>query len=549
MGFFKKLVLAFSVVLIFLLSVGVFAIVQLQEVERGAEKLAFEWLPAVEKLSAMNANQLENRVFTFNHISENDSNKFAELESNMRANTEEINKDMEEVEKLMTDKREKELFDEYKRSVADYRDTRAEVIRLSKANRNEEAFFLNNVKAKDQFKLVKEKNNALIKYETEGADDEAILAKETYQSSMRNIIILLSLAVVISLILILIIIREVRSQLGGEPQEVADIANAIAQGNLTIKFDEHRKHSGVYAAMKKMTEVLKETVESITTSANNIASASQQLSSSAQEMSQNSNEQASSVEEVSSTMEQMVSNIQQNSENAIQTEKISGVAQQAIKEVNDSTIKVVEANKNIADKIVIINDIAFQTNILALNAAVEAARAGEYGRGFAVVAAEVRKLAERSKVAAEEIVTLAQNGLKLSEQAGLKLAQTLPEIEKTSSLVKEISVASIEQTNGANQVNNAVQQLNVVTQKNAASSEEMASSSEELSSQATLLEQAVEFFKTETVNTSTFHRKTSQGSTTKQQYRTSQPSKKIVSKSSETNFFGSDKQDSDFDRF
>jgi methyl-accepting chemotaxis protein len=223
--------------------------------------------------------------------------------------------------------------------------------------------------------------------------------------------------------------------------------------------------------------------------------ASTQVSSASQQLSQGANEQASSVEEISSTMEEISANIEQNSENSSQTDKISRAAETGISEVNERSQKAVEANKQIAEKINIINEIAFQTNILALNAAVEAARAGEHGKGFAVVAAEVRKLAERSKVAAEEIVVLTQEGLKITEEAGTKLAEMLPEVEKTTRLVQEIAASSIEQNNGAGQVNNAIQQLNTVTQQNAASSEEMATSAEELASQAEQLKETVSFFR------------------------------------------------------
>lgn len=280
-------------------------------------------------------------------------------------------------------------------------------------------------------------------------------------------------------------------------------AESLAAGNLNATLDVDQKDEvGILGkALQHMADKLREVVTTVMVGADNILSASTQISSSSQEMSQGSNEQASSTEEISSSMEQMVANIQQNTDNSQQAEKIALVGAEGIKKGNNATINAVQSMKEIADKVKIIGDIAFQTNILALNAAVEAARAGEHGRGFAVVAAEVRKLAERSRVAADEIDRLTKNGVKEAEDAGKLLAEIVPDIEKTAKLVQEIAAASIEQRSGAEQINNAIQQLNVVVQQNAASSEEMASSSEELNSQAEQLTESVSYFKIDATNT------------------------------------------------
>jgi len=316
---------------------------------------------------------------------------------------------------------------------------------------------------------------------------------------------LLVIGVILSLIFAMVIIRSITIPI----RKGLNFARKLSEGDLSSKIDVNQQDEvGVMInALEEMSEKLKNVVADIRTGADNIASASNQVSSTSQQMSQGANEQASAVEEVSSTMEEIASSIQQNTDNSRETEKISLAAKAGINDVTEKSIKAVEANKIISDKIQIINDIAFQTNILALNAAVEAARAGEHGKGFAVVAAEVRKLAERSKVAADEIVGLAQQSLEMAEGAGDKMKETLPEVEKTTNLIQEISAASIEQNNGATQINISIQQMNGVTQQNAAASEELATSAEELSSQAQQLLDMISFFNVGGNGTRSYSRK------------------------------------------
>ena len=285
------------------------------------------------------------------------------------------------------------------------------------------------------------------------------------------------------------------------------LADKISDGDLALEIDykllnQKDEIGQLNQSFNKMTIKLKEIVQNIMDGADNIADASMQMSATSQQMSQGASEQASSTEEVSSSMEQMTSNILQNTDNALQTDKISAVALDGVNKVGKASQQSLTSIKEIAQKITIINDIAFQTNILALNAAVEAARAGEQGKGFAVVAAEVRKLAERSKIAADEIGILSKTSVDVTEGAGKLMTDLAPEIQKTAKLVQEIAAASQEQNNGAEQINSAIQQLNSVTQQNSASAEELASSSEELAGQAEQLKEIVSFFKTGNVSQS-----------------------------------------------
>ncbi len=279
---------------------------------------------------------------------------------------------------------------------------------------------------------------------------------------------------------------------------VSELANEVSNGNLVeveqIKVEEDEV-GALYNSFQLMVSRLRDVVINITNSSDQIANASGELSYSSQQVAEGANEQASAAEEVSASMEQMAANIQQNTDNSKQTEKIAMVSSDGVKKGNEGALMSVTSMRKIAEKVSIIGDIAFQTNILALNAAVEAARAGEHGRWFAVVAAEVRKLAERSKISADEINHLTEEGVRFAEEASKRLESIVPEIQKTAQLVQEITSASLEQSQGAEQVNNAIQQLNSVTQQNASTSEQMASSAEELSSQAKQLNEVVGFFK------------------------------------------------------
>jgi len=279
--------------------------------------------------------------------------------------------------------------------------------------------------------------------------------------------------------------------------KVKVFSQELSEGNFIndLHINSNDEIGELAVSLSLMVQKLREIILSIQNGSVEIASASQQISSNAQQLSDGANRQAYTTVQVSNIMVQLSENIRQSNDNASQTEKISVQAIQAMELLTISESESIHSMKEIIEKIKIINEIALQTNILALNAAVEAAIAGEHGRGFAVVAAEVRKLAEKSKLSAYEITKISNVNAAVTAESEKLMQELIPEIEKTSRFVQEIASAINDQRSSIKSVESAIDDMNHVVQFNAASSEELATSSEELATQAELLRDSISFFK------------------------------------------------------
>jgi methyl-accepting chemotaxis protein len=487
-----KLMLVAIAMVIMTAFVGVFSVVQLSKVNDVSVDISGNWLPSVQMLGRISAAINLYRRADLAHILASDQEAMNRYERLMDQATNQLKEAQSRYEKLIASEDERRIFERMRSSWASYLESHQHVLVLSRDLKKQEATALN-VVARKPFDATMEALDEDIELSAKGAADSTRHAESMYRSSRTLIYVALVLAALIGVALSLLVARTISAAL----QQGIDVADRLAGGDLCITLGSTNKdESGkmlqaLGATLKKLSEV----VVDVTNSARNVADGAEQLSASSIQLSQGATEQASSIEEVSASMEETSSNIKQNADNALQTEKIALKAAEDAKDGREAVAQTVDAMKQIASKISIIEEIARQTNLLALNAAIEAARAGEHGKGFAVVASEVRKLAERSQKAAGEITELSSTSVKVANKAGELLSKILPDVKKTSELVQEIAAASREQDTGAQQVNKAIQQLDEVIQRNAGASEEMSSTSEELSAQAQLLQEAIAFFK------------------------------------------------------
>ena len=418
-----------------------------------------------------------------------------------------ISTKLAQLEAGIKDDKSKEVLSEIQRTRAEFLTSGDKMLSLVMAGNKEAAI----AEFNDNMTIAQTKYltnvHQLVTYQDQIMTDSVDAMENVYHDTRTLLLAILLASVLASIVIAWSIIRSVTQPI----QQALDIANKVAQGDLTSSITTHHQDETglLLQSLDDMNTSLRQIVSKVRDGAETISTAASQIAAGNQDLSARTEEQASSLEQTASSMEQLTSTIKNTADNTHQATSIANKASETAKQSGEVMVSVTQRMRGIRDSsqqmsdiIGVIDSIAFQTNILALNAAVEAARAGEQGRGFAVVASEVRSLAQRSATAAKEIKTLIddsvdkiQDGMELVDTAEETLTGLVGNVQDVNSIIGEIAQASREQSDGIHQINLAVGQIDTTTQQNAALVEESAAAALSLQAQATTLTETVSTFK------------------------------------------------------
>ena len=507
-----KLGLAFAVVLMLTVFVGVFSIQKLAEVNHTANDLSARWMPSMRAVQDIKSQIARVRTRELQYIISSDPAEMEKYDKVIANDLVDLGNMQADYVKLLATPEEKQLYGDFVDMWARYMAEDSKIRAAARVNDDETAKTLIRGESNKLIVAMRGQIDKLVKLYGDGGIAAAKSGDVLYASSRAWIIALLAGSVALGALGALLITRWLVQRLGGEPDYAVEIAGKIAAGELSVAVHtEPNDRSSLLFAMKTMRDSLADIVGQVRGATDTIASASDQIAAGNLDLSARTEQQASSLEQTAASMEELTSTVGQNADSARQANQLavsaSAIAQQGglvVSQVVDTMGSIHASARKIVDIIGVIDGIAFQTNILALNAAVEAARAGEQGRGFAVVASEVRNLAQRSAAAAKEIkgligdsVEQVEAGSQLVSQAGATMEEVVVSVRRVTDIMGQITSAGQEQSAGITQVNQAIAQMDAVTQQNAALVEEATAASQSMQDQASALAKLVSVFRLE----------------------------------------------------